>query len=89
MVIRRVQDTLACSIFLPMFTDSLSQAVTDAGFILVPVDAEQMRLEKQQDRLRDAEQVASGAVTADAVQQRNALVRGKIRVLDWSAAFRR
>ena len=68
---------------------ALQSAAESLGYKLVPVPREEFEKEKIQDRLNDMEAIATGKSTPDEIQERNSIVRGKIRILDDSRVFAR
>lgn len=64
------------------------QAFEDCGIELVPIDAEECRRSKEEDRLEDQRLLSSGEMTADQLRERNAFFKGPVRGLDKSASYR-
>jgi hypothetical protein len=64
------------------------EAFEDCGFKLIPIDPEECRRGKEEDRREDRRLLASGEMTADQLQERNAFFKGPVRILDMSAAYR-
>lgn len=64
------------------------QAFEDCGIELVPIDAEECRRGKEEDRMEDRRLLTSGEMTADQLRERNAFFKGPVRVLDKSASYR-
>ena len=64
------------------------QAFEECGFKTIPIDPKECRRLKKADRLEDRRLLATGAVTADELQERNAFFKGPVKILDLSAAYK-
>ena len=60
------------------------QAFEDSGIKLTPIDSEECRRGKEEDRRL----LASGRITARQLQERNAFFKGSVRVLAKSPSYR-
>ncbi|MGA3172137.1 MAG: hypothetical protein ABSE62_14110 [Chthoniobacteraceae bacterium] len=64
------------------------QAFEECGIKLVLISPEESRRGKEEDRTEDRRLLASGEMTANQLQERNAFFKGPIKVLDKSASYR-
>ena len=64
------------------------EAFEDSGLKLTPIDPEECRRGKEEDRIEDQRLLASGEMTADQLQERNAFFKGAVKVLDKSPSYR-
>jgi len=67
---------------------TIVQAFGDCRIKLIAIDSEECRQGKEEDRMEDRRLLASGEMTADQIQARNAFFKGPVRVLDKSASYR-
>jgi len=66
----------------------ITEAFDECGFKLTPIDPEECRKGKEEDRIEDQRLLASGEMTAEQLQKRNAFFKGPIKVLDKSPSYR-
>ena len=64
------------------------QTFEDCGIKLTPINPEECRRGKEEDRMEDRRLLASGEMTAIQLQERNSFFKGPVRVLDKSASYR-
>ena len=55
---------------------------------ITPINPEECRRAKEEDRMEDRRLLASGEMTAAQLQERNSFFKGPVRVLDKSASYR-
>jgi len=66
----------------------LVQTFEDCGIKITPINPEECRRAKEEDRMEDRRLLASGEMTAAQLQERNSFFKGPVRVLDKSASYR-
>jgi len=64
------------------------QTFEDCGIKLTPIDPEECRRGKEEDRMEDRRLLASGEMTADQLRERNSFFKGPVKVLDKSPSYR-
>ncbi len=67
---------------------TIVEAFEDSGVKLTPIDPEECRRGKEEDRLEDQRLLASGEMTADQLHERNAFFKGPVKVQDKSPSYR-
>jgi hypothetical protein len=66
----------------------IAEAFEDCGVKLTPIDPEECRRGKEEDRIEDQRLLSSGEMTADQLKERNAFFKGPVKVLDKSPSYR-
>ena len=64
------------------------QAFEECGIKLIPIDSEECRRGKEEDRMEDRRLLASGEITPEQLVERNSFFKGPVKILDMSAAYK-